>query len=114
MSRDEINLERARKVAARSECNAKHGAVLVKSGRVLAVAVNTQRNDPGVVPKGCVTVHAEVNVLKRVDEEVAKGAVLYVARHNGGLSKPCPACAAVLGRAGVQRVVWTRGAAGEG
>jgi tRNA(Arg) A34 adenosine deaminase TadA len=89
----------------------KHGAVIVKGGRVLAVGVNANRNiaTNTSFPKFENAVHAEVAALKACSDTV--GATLYVARVNNQgeerMSKPCPACYAAIVKAGIRKVIFT-------
>jgi deoxycytidylate deaminase len=115
--RDRNYLDLAFKIALTSDCRQKHGAVLVKGGRVLGFGVNKQRNDPEFVisdtgpdVRGTVfSVHAEIDALSRVKNP--RGAVLYVARCSRigcpAFSRPCDACTRTLIRAGIKAVVYT-------
>lgn len=85
------------------------GAVLVRSGNVLATGVNRYRNDPSQVEYGHVSYHAEEVALRRVSDP--EGATIYVARltRSGkiGAARPCPRCQALLLEHGVHTAVWT-------
>jgi len=76
------------------------GAVLVKSGNVLAKGYNCHR-------------HAEVSTLSKCWPSEREGTILYVARpmyhkkRKVGLAKPCPACYAFITGCGVKRVYYT-------
>lgn len=103
-------LTRAFELAHQSRCTHRHGAVLVRGGRIIAQATNRYRNDPANVPwEGC-QVHAEEAVLRMAGER-ARGAAIYVARVTPGgrasLSKPCDRCQRALETAGVKKVYWT-------
>lgn len=110
-------LDLALKLAAASDCEQKHGTVIVKGGRVLAVGINKDRNDPTVVvsdtgpdARGTIfSVHAEIDALKRVKD--ARGAVVYVARQSKtgteAFSRPCDGCVKALMDAGVKAVAYT-------
>lgn len=97
--------------------NQKHGAVLVKGGRVLAVGVNAMRNPPQwgtgliTVPPGSISIHAEEAVIRAVGPGGTIGAKLYVARVSRGgnvaLSRPCDACASLIHSSGIREVVYT-------
>lgn len=106
-------LARAAQVAALSTERQKHGALVVKSGKTLAVGVNRFRNDPNIVtdPKRQASVHAEIAVLNALSGVDLRGAAVYVARVNrmGApmLSKPCEDCEAALIERGVRKVYWT-------
>ena len=103
------------KIAATSSCRFRHGAVIVKGGRVIAVGVNTHRNHPCVVtsPKNESSFHAEIMALRALQsEECAKGADIYIARIGWSegeprLSKPCSICHAALINAGIRKIYYT-------
>lgn len=108
--RDARWLERARRVATVADGRWRVGCVIVRGGRVLAAAANTQRNDPANVD-GClwhISVHAEIAALRQVVDP--HGATAYVARigRSGELrhAQPCIRCREVLEEAGV-RAVWS-------
>lgn len=109
-NRDRVHLARALRIASTSTERIKHGAVVVKSGRVISVGVNTFRNHPNTVsdPEHESSYHAEINAIRGLDVE---GATIYVARVNrmghSRMSKPCNACRGALAYAGIKRVVWT-------
>lgn len=113
--RDRQFLNVAAKAAENSEAKNMHGAVLVKGGRVLAIAVNKNRSHPTAFDnhddiRAHAALCAERAALARVAD--ATGAVMYVARvlrKNGqtSLSKPCSRCEKAMIAAGVKRVVWT-------
>ena len=118
--RDKLNLNRAIKVASTGNLKHRHGAVIYKSGRVLSVGINSQRNadtSASVMPSDAYTVHAEqaaINALTlgrncRVD--LTEGATLYVVRINRAgdtmLSLPCSDCLIAITAAGIKRVVYS-------
>lgn len=111
--RDARYLKKAYEVAKSSECNQRHGAVVVKNGNVLSFATNKNRNRVDILEedqvKAHASVHAEVAALSRVANP--RGCTVYVSRalNSGGpgLSKPCQRCERYLKAAGVKRVVWT-------
>lgn len=101
------------KLAETSECRKRHGAIIVRSGSVLGMGVNRQKNNPTIVdadssPWHCGD-HAEIAALKRVKN--TKGATLYVARVLASgqptISKPCKNCKNAIDSAGIKKVVWT-------
>lgn len=93
-----------------SKCRHKHGAVLIKSGQVLAAATNLIVGDTTDTTWRTAQLHAEEIVL-RIAGTRAKGATLYVARTNlkgeTRLSLPCQRCASKIERAKIRRVVTT-------
>lgn len=122
-------LSLATRVAALHTGKFKHGAVLVKGGRVLATAPNIYRNRPDLftrenpndveaqlksIHEHC-SVHAEVRVVKSVTPEQARGSTVYVARVNKNdvnismMSRPCKNCYNYMLNAGVKAVVYTEG-----
>lgn len=92
-----------------------HGVVVAAGRRVLAVAVNTERNHPRVCsdPKREAAYHAEHNALRQVAGMGVdpRRLTVYSARVNKAgqpvLAKPCSACADLLEAFGIRDVVWT-------
>lgn len=85
-------------VATQSECKFKHGAVVVRHGKVLGSSPNVQKNDPLYVDWTHSQVHAEIRALQRAG--FPKKVTVFVARINGHgeprNSKPCANCQTVL------------------
>ena len=115
LSRKDFNfLNTARLLADNSEEKKKHGAVVVKGGRVVGTGFNKFKNHPSNVPSDEIKIHcsrhAEQIAIKQAGDN-AKGAILYVARVNRqGLdrnSKPCHVCADLIEESGIKRVVYT-------
>lgn len=106
----------ARYLATKSDSRQKHGAVVVKSGRVLGTGYNKDRNDPDRVSpehiKQHCSVHAEIDAIRDANWNV-RGAVLYVARVNRqGMdrnSKPCERCQVVIEETQIKKVIYTTG-----
>ena len=92
------HLKRAVSIAASSTCRQKHGVVIAQGKKVLAVSVNTYRNQPNNVsdPKTQSSYHAEWNAIKQIKNFDLKKATLYSARVNAKgdvlLAKPCIRC----------------------
>lgn len=122
-NKDKKYLGYAITAANMSTCSARHGAVLVKNGNVLAIGVNAMKNDPhyvspqqpNVLPPDVdvmdmISVHAEEAVL-RANQEEAGNAVIYIARISAtgepALSKPCESCQRMLKKYGVKKAIWT-------
>ena len=107
-------LSAARYFAAKSKARKMHGAVVVKSGRVVGTGYNKDRNSPFVVSpehiKPHCSTHAEVAAIKEAKTN-ATGAVLYVARVNrqgqDRNSKPCRLYQAVITEVGIKKVIYT-------
>jgi deoxycytidylate deaminase len=118
-------LNRATRLAAKSQVVQRHGAVVVKGGSVISTGVNSYANDPVMFPvdhfevdsmprfsnRNHLSVHAEVAAIRRASSEQLRGAVLYVARiSKGGVvgnSAPCAQCAAEVLKAGIKKVIYT-------
>ena len=106
----------ARYFAAKSKSRRMHGAVVVKSGRVLGTGFNKDKNSPYIVSpehiKTHCSTHAEVDAIRDANWNV-KGAILYVARVNrtgeDRNSKPCPRCQIVIEEAQIKKVIYTEG-----
>ena len=109
---------RAVEYAAKSQCHQKHGAIVVKSGRIIATSCNKANNNPAHFCedlfneyRGYISTHAEVAALKMVSPQQARGATVYVARimsdGSPGYSKPCPNCARLLDELGIKKVIYT-------
>jgi deoxycytidylate deaminase len=105
----------ARYFATKSSSRNTHGAVIVKSGRVVATGWNKDRNHPtNVSPENIKTdcsFHAEEVAIRVAGEDNVRGAVIYVARVNkNGYdrdSKPCSKCASLIEKVGIKRVIFT-------
>lgn len=90
----------------------KLGAVVVKSGRVLAWGYNSNKNRPeNWIPRQAWSVHAEESCLRKIKEGRNPGSTLYVARVNRNgkvrLSRPCRDCQNLARTHGVERIVYT-------
>lgn len=111
-------LNLAARIAETSELSQKHGAVIVKSGRVVAVGVNKWRNKAliNIAPDQTgqyyphLSYHAETDALSRLQNN-AEGAIIYVARVNQNgeqkFSRPCDNCYEALKDAGVKKIIYT-------
>lgn len=108
-------LDKALTVSALSDCKFKHGAVIVKSGRTIAVGINYDVNDPffldDEVAVEHAAVHAEVAALNACKKTDLKGAVIYVARRNRKgdpmMSRPCERCQKAIKARGIKKVFYT-------
>lgn len=112
-NKDRRYLKLAGNAAMSSKERRKHGAVIVKSNRVLSVGVNKFRNHPDIIPEPLIkqvcSVHAEMDALNKIRD--AKGATIYVARINSFgkpmLSRPCNNCYKSIRNAGIKNIVYT-------
>ena len=113
-------LSAARYFASKSKSRRMHGAVVVKSGRVIGTGFNKDRNNPYYVSpehiKTHCSVHAEVDAIRDANWNV-RGAVLYVARVNNAgedrNSKPCARCQVVIEETQIKKVIYTSGGESE-
>jgi deoxycytidylate deaminase len=107
-------LNMARYFAEKSLEKKKHGAVIVKGGRVVGTGYNRFKNHPGVIPENLIKLHcsrhAEEVAIKEAGSNT-KNATLYVARvNNQGFSrnsKPCNICAKLIKESGIKKVIYT-------
>ena len=114
-NRDWNMLNRSAAIAMNSTERHKHGAILYKGGRVLAVAVNSVRNrhQSMEIDFADYTRHAEIAVMRAVGwwSVAYEGATLYVVRINRHgemmLSKPCAPCEQALKVNSIKRVVYS-------
>lgn len=115
-NRERNFLSLAMKVAEDSDLDSRHGAVVVKGGRVLSLATNKKRNDLNVAfshegYQPVLTTHAEVAAMNRISADQLRGAIIYVARVDANgkplISRPCFRCMDALVEAGVKKVVYT-------
>lgn len=111
LSRDHRYYQLALKVAedCGPEIKDKHGAVIVKGNKILALGTNRMCTHPESDKWKKKTLHAEQRVLIRLGAG-AKGATLYSARfHEQSISKPCEMCSELLREAGIHKVVYSDG-----
>lgn len=107
----------ARYMATKSESRQKHGAVIVKGGRVVGTGYNKDRNNPYRVSpehiKSHCSIHAEIDAMRDASWNNLKGAVIYVARVNRNgedrNSKPCTRCQVVIEETQIKKVIYTEG-----
>lgn len=102
-------ITRALELAKESEHNFKHGAVLVKSGKVVSEGMNKYSKIP--VP-GVGSIHAEHSALQAYSKHKAfiRDSTIYIARqasYGPAMSKPCPRCLILLKNVGIKRVIYT-------
>jgi deoxycytidylate deaminase len=103
-------------MASKSASRQKHGAVVVKSGRVIGTGFNKDKNHPMAVSpehiKTHCSRHAEVEAIRDARFAV-DGAILYVARVNrqgkDRNSRPCRYCQVVIKSTKIKKVIYTEG-----
>jgi deoxycytidylate deaminase len=110
--RDRSFLSLAMELSLKSNMKQRHGAVIVRGGRVLSLGWNLLKNDPNNISdehleRFC-SVHAERMAIAKCKK--AAGATIYIARNKSGNarhSKPCDGCERAIIEAGISRVVYT-------
>lgn len=109
----QAHLNRALKIASQSTCRKKHGVVVAKGRRVLAVAVNSYRNSPRLIglEQDQRSYHAEINALKQLDSSDLSKCTLYSVRVSASgeavMAKPCPPCMLAIKEAGIKEIIWS-------
>ena len=114
-NRDRSYLNVARYFAKKSKSRNTHGAIVVKSGRVVGIGWNKDRNNPNIVSpehiKSDCSYHAEEVAIREAGELNLKNAIIYVARVNrhghDRDSKPCSKCSSLINQVGIKRVIFT-------
>lgn len=112
MSRHESRIKQAIRVANASQYRWKHGAVVVRGGRVIGFAPNKFRNAPEVDAAN-VTDHAEAAIIRELLKNYPdlRGGVIYIARINKSgdvrMSRPCVNCMKLIVDAGIKEIVYT-------
>lgn len=112
---DRKYLDQAIELAQISDCKYRHGAIIRKSGKTIAVGVNYTVNDPAYLDDDVAVehtaVHAEVAALNSCRKVDLQGATIYVARvsarNEPRMSKPCERCQKALKERGVRKVFYT-------
>ena len=111
--REQSHLNRAIDISKTSTCRQKHGVVIAHGPKVMAIAVNTDRNSPDICtdPKSEASFHAEINALKQMRGIDLTKMTLYSARTNNRgeplNARPCPRCQAVIEFLGIGKVIHT-------
>lgn len=112
--KDVSYLNLARSLAEKSGEKKKHGAVVIKSGRVVGYGFNKFKNHTDYIPEDLIKIHCSRHaeeVAIKIAGQNAKGATLYVARvNNQGIdrnSKPCKICAKLIKESGIKKVIYT-------
>ena len=112
MRRHEKLIDRAIRVAQRSQYRWQHGAVVAKNNKVIGFAPNRFRNAPSI-DENNVTVHAEAAVIRELLKNYPdlKGTTIYIARINKSgqatISRPCPNCMKTIIEAGIREICYT-------
>ena len=100
--------------ALRSQHNFKHGAVIVKNGKV----INSARNQYCTIDRinsfkaRIWSIHAEMNALQGLPRSLTRGADIYVVRVSKKNqqfmnSKPCKICSSLIKKAGIKNVYYS-------
>lgn len=109
-------LDKATKLAEKGTYRrARHGAIIVKNGRIIARGINKLRTSAKIIGQEQFnrngTLHAEISAMRQVSPENLRGATIFIARilRNGeqAMSKPCPRCLEAIKKAGIKRIYYT-------
>lgn len=111
-------LNRTLHYASQSQCRQQHGAIVVKSGRIVGSSCNKDINDSSqfcddlfYTYREYISLHAEIAALRGVSPDVARGSTVYVGRilkdGTPGFSRPCAQCEEHLNMLGVKKVIYT-------
>ena len=100
--------------AEKSAERRKHGAVVVKGGRVVGTGFNKFKNHPTIIQteliKSHCSRHAEQVAIHQAGRN-AKGAIIYVARVSkkgeDRNSRPCNLCYSLIKKVGIKQVIYT-------
>jgi tRNA(Arg) A34 adenosine deaminase TadA len=98
----------AQAVALQSIARNRHGAVLIKRGKLVSASTNIPIREPRIndTGRGC-SIHAEAAAIRKAGNK-AHGATLIVVRVNksGKMlpSKPCKSCQGLISRSGIRKV----------
>ena len=99
--------------ATRSEHNVKHGAVLVKKGKIIQSGRNQYCGMERIrhFNSRIWSIHAEMNILAGLPRNMTRGADIMVVRVNsrGDIvnSKPCHICMSMIKNAGCRKVFYS-------
>lgn len=116
MTKDLIFIDVAKEYAGMSTAKKRHGAVVVRKGRIIGRGFNKTTNDPKTVSEEHIKTHcsrhAEVEAMRNANWNV-KGCTLYVARVSKsgriGNSRPCEYCQEKIEKMGIKKIVYTTG-----
>ena len=100
--------------ALKSEHSTKHGAVVVKGGKVISSSRNQYCSFDKInnFKARIWSIHAEMNALQGLPKSITRGADMYVVRvsrknHQFMNSKPCVICSALIEKAGIRNVYYS-------
>ena len=106
---DDPTLLLAERESRKSVLRHQLGAVIKMRGKVISTGYNERRTHPSLGCGRWKSLHAEssaiYNALKK--KKVVEGAVLYVYRKNGLISKPCEDCQRLIKRFKIRKVIYT-------
>lgn len=113
-NKDKAYLSIARYIATKSVANKRHGAVVVKGGRVVGTGYNKNRNSTRIVSPELIKTHcswhAEELAIKDAGDNI-KNSVMYIARVNkrgeDRNSKPCPKCMSLIKENKIKKIIYT-------
>lgn len=99
----------AARQAEKSPMSCKHGAVIVKNGKIISKGHNINYSK---MKHGKYSLHAEVSaIVNCYNKELLKGSKMYVVRVNNQgwfkISKPCPHCASCVKKYNISTVYYS-------
>lgn len=102
--------------ALKSGHSTKHGAVIIKNGKIISSSRNQYCSFDKIsnFKARIWSIHAEMNALQGLPRFVTRGADMYVVRvskksHEFMNSKPCAICSSLIRKAGIKNVYYSVG-----
>jgi deoxycytidylate deaminase len=109
-------IELAKRISYQSDCDHRHGAVLVKGSNVANTSCNKNKFSSFAMRfkknnKSHARIHAELGSILNIERANTEGAIIYVVRTNNQhelrLSKPCSMCEAAMRWVGIKKVIYS-------
>jgi len=106
----------AKRISFQSDCDHRHGAVLIKGSNVVNTSYNKNKFSSFAMRfkkgnKDYATVHAELGSILNIERTNTEGATIYVVRTNNQqklrMSKPCDMCEAAMRWVGIKKVIYS-------
>ena len=111
MHKFEDYIDSLKKIAQNSSLQHKHGACLIKSGKVFSFGYNKYIKKIFIENKTIMyTIHAEVDALCKVPNKSAKGMdilIIRIGKNKLKNSRPCNSCIDKLSRYGIIKVYYS-------
>lgn len=111
MCRAEKLFDYAKTVAMTSDYKFRHGAILVRGGKIIRASCNKSRAvwfTNKYHSKGTGSLHAEIGCVLNMEKDRTDGCEIYVVRimanNDFAMSKPCPMCQMICDEMGIKRI----------